>query len=102
MAICKFEVFSFMNCENKTAYVDFVEKFNNVDTKIRIFETKTHIFIYVNQYPKQMHLYNEYLKNNIKKHIKRKEIVCKCNLTNYEALNPITKMISEILINKYN
>ena len=89
-----------MNSESKTAYVDFNEKYSDIDTKIRIFETKTHLFIYVNQYPKQMHLYNEFLRDNVKRYVKRKEIVCICNLESYDALQPITKTITEILKNR--
>lgn len=86
-----------MPAEQKTAYVDFTEKFDKKDTKIRIFQTKTHVFVYVNQYPKQMRLYNEYLRDGIKSAVKRKEIVCICNLESYDSLKPITNTITEIL-----
>ncbi|OQS53879.1 hypothetical protein EHP00_701 [Ecytonucleospora hepatopenaei] len=89
-----------MATEPRTAYVDFTEKYNNKDTKIRIFETKTHVFVYVNQYPSQMHLYNEFLRDKIKKYIKRKEIVCVCNLESYDSLKPIASTITEIFKNK--
>ncbi|KAL6122513.1 hypothetical protein NUSPORA_00431 [Nucleospora cyclopteri] len=89
-----------MNNQNRTAYVDFEQKFRGVETKIKIFETNTHIFVYVNQNPQQMHLYNEYLTENLKKFLPSKRLFCICNLDSYECLKEISNTIVEIIKTK--
>lgn len=84
----------------KTAYIDFTIPFAGIDTAVRIFEIETHVFVYVNQNPPEIHLYNDILRMAIQnkcKHLKGKEFIVICNLANHEALDPIAQHISEIL-----
>ncbi|KAI5169519.1 hypothetical protein PAEPH01_0782 [Pancytospora epiphaga] len=89
-----------MNVIGKTAYVDFMAPISGVETAIRIFETETHLFVYVNQHPAEMHLYNELLRADIQsgyKQLNHKEVTVICNLANHDALALVKKRILEIL-----
>ena len=89
-----------MALNTRTAYVDFTTPINGVDTAIRIFETNTHCFIYVNQNPVEMHLYNENLQRLIQRkcgRIAHKQLMVICNLANHEALDGVTDHLSKIL-----
>lgn len=85
---------------SKVAYVDYVEKIKGISTSIRIFETETHLFIYVNQPHVEIHLYNEYLKKILVKQCKRarrKQLDVTCNLDNYNCIDEIGKQVSKII-----
>ena len=84
----------------RTAYVDFNIKVRGVDTSIRIFETETHFFIYVNQHPTEIHLYNDRLKNALIatcNGLEFKEVNVICNLVTHEALRDIVEYIQKIV-----
>lgn len=86
--------------QSKVAYVDFVENFGGIDTVIRIFETRTHLFVYVNQSNTEIHLYNEFLKNILIKKchsIKNKQVEVICNLNRYDCIDEIGQQISNIV-----
>jgi len=86
--------------QSKVAYVDFMETFDGIKTVIRIFETQTHLFVYVNQSNNEIHLYNEFLKGILMKEchsIKGKQVEVICNLKKYECINEIGKQISTIV-----
>ncbi|ORD99071.1 hypothetical protein A0H76_1454 [Hepatospora eriocheir] len=83
----------------KTAYLDFSENFNDIPTRIRIFETEDKTYIFVSQYPKDMGLYNNFLKKLIEPQIK-KDLFCICNLKNYDSITKISEAIVKILTNK--
>lgn len=86
--------------QTKVAYVDFVEKFNGIETVVRIFETQTHLFVFVNQSNTEIHLYNEFLKNILMKEcscIKNKQVEVICNLKRYDCIDEIGRHISKIV-----
>lgn len=86
--------------QNKIAYIDFAEQFDGIETNVRIFETKTHLFIYVNQSHSEIHLYNEFLKNILIKQcrqMKNKKIEVICNLEKYDCIDKIAQHIVKIL-----
>lgn len=84
----------------KVAYVDFVETFDGIRTVIRIFETQTHLFVFVNQSNTEINLYNEFLKRILIKDchsIKSKQVEVICNLKKYECIGEIGKQICNIV-----
>lgn len=86
--------------KSKVAYIDYVENIKGIDTSIRIFETETHLFIYVNQPHIEIHLYNEYLKKILMRECrraKRKQLDVICNLDNYNCIDEIGRQISKIV-----
>jgi len=89
-----------MSTNGRTAYIDFVTPISGVDTAIRIFETETHVFVYANQHPPEMHLYNDILRSTLQqncRHMRNKEFTVICNLANHESLDAVTKHIVDIL-----
>lgn len=90
--------------QSKVSYIDFTQKFQGIETSIRIFENKTHIFVYVNQCHNDISLYNEKLKkvlSNSCLRAKRKKLEIICNLKNYECVEEIGKEISKIVDHNY-
>ncbi|KAM0671581.1 hypothetical protein CWI42_020680 [Ordospora colligata] len=85
--------------EGATAYIDFSTKVQDIDTDIKILETSTHAFIYINQGEERMHLYDESLKNEISRSKIRpnKKLVVFCSVRTHEAFNDIKKIILDIL-----
>ncbi|KAI5150708.1 hypothetical protein ENBRE01_1654 [Enteropsectra breve] len=89
-----------MHRSNKTAYVDFSVDVDGVSTAIRIFETEKQVFIYVNQNPLEMHLYNDMLKDLIVRGcsgMKKKEFTVLCNLAKHDSLENVAKTVLEVL-----
>lgn len=87
-----------MECNNKTGYVEFNTKVCDIDTDIRILETLTHVFIYINQDEEKINLYDEDLKNilynrNLKKD---KKMVVFCNLKSADSLKKVGELIYDI------
>lgn len=89
-----------MDHSNRTGYFDFKTNINGVETEIKILETLTHVFIYVNQAEEQVNLFDDELKKLlIKKDIKRKKSLnVFCNLRNKENLNDVGKFVHTLFI----
>jgi len=86
--------------ESKVCYVDFTEKYQGINTSIRIFENETHLFVYVNQQNPEIRLYNEFMKSIIMRNCrkaKRKKVEVICNLKNYSSIDEIGIDISKIV-----
>lgn len=86
--------------QEKVGYVDFVEKYSGIETTIRIFETKTHLFVYVSQSNTEIRLYNDFLKEILIKrckNIKTKNMDVICNLKKYDCIVDIGNQISAIV-----
>lgn len=86
--------------QNKVAYVDFIETFDEIRTVVRIFETQTHLFVYVNQSNTEIHLYNEFLKAILLREcesIKHKKVEVICNLKRYDCIGAIGRHICKIV-----
>lgn len=106
---CYFPFYTFFNsggshspwmAHKKTAYVDFSTSISGIETAIRIFETETHCFVYVNQFPVEMHLYNDPMKaalQNSCARMNRKEFTVICNLSTHEALDAVAKHLAKVL-----
>ena len=89
-----------MSEQNRSAYMDFVRVIDGISTSIRIFETHTHVFVYVNQFPEEMNLFSDMLKGELMakcKGMRHKEFGVVCNLANKEALIPVSENIIKIL-----
>jgi len=81
-------------------YIEYTMPICNVETSIRILETPSDLFIYVNQFPDEIHLYNDALKDIICAncaYIKSKKIEIICNLAMHESLESVASNITEIL-----
>lgn len=85
--------------EGRTAYVDFSARVSGLDTEIRILETYTHIFIYVSQCEETIHLYDEALREEIKRNKVRpkKKLVVFCNMKIHESFSELKNLILDIL-----
>ncbi|KKO74846.1 hypothetical protein AAJ76_4200013363 [Vairimorpha ceranae] len=89
-----------MDNSNRTGYVDFKTNINGTDTDIKILETLTHVFIYVNQAEEQVNLFDDELKKILKKKdIKRKKsLEVFCNLKSRDNLNDISVFLHKLFI----
>jgi hypothetical protein len=87
-----------MDNSSITGYIDFKTDINGVETDIKILETLTHVFIYINQIEDQINLFDEELKKIlVKKDIhRRKELQVFCNLKEKEHLNDVSLFIYNI------
>lgn len=87
-----------MEVTNRTGYVEFSTKICDVDTDIRILETLTHVFIYINQDEEKVNLYDEDLKKYLtQKNLKRnKKMVVFCNLKNQESLKKVGELVYDV------
>lgn len=86
--------------QSKVAYVDFIEIIDDIETTIKVYETKTHLFVFVNQSTTEIHLYNEFLKKILMKNcngISNKKVEVICNLKKYSCINKIGENISKIV-----
>lgn len=84
----------------KAAYVDFVEDIAGNETIIRLYETPTHLFVYVSQPSREIHLYSEFLQRILIQkciRIRNKRIEVICNLAKYETIDDIGLLISTIV-----
>lgn len=84
----------------RTAYADFKANICGISTAIRIFETETNCFIYINQSKTEVHLYN----SNVKEYLERnctnmagKTFNVICNLSKHEALNEVNLLVASVL-----
>ncbi|WUR03721.1 proteasome assembly chaperone [Vairimorpha necatrix] len=89
-----------MTYSNRTGYFDFKTSIKGVETDIKILETPTHIFIYVSQAEEQINLFDDELKNILKKrNIKRrKELEVFCNLKSEENLDDVGVYIHTLFV----
>jgi hypothetical protein len=86
----------------RTAYIDTVEIVDGLETTIKIFETRTYLFVYVNQHPEEMHLYNDGLRERIERELKadydgKKHVFAICNLSSHEAMKSICEVVMQML-----
>ncbi len=85
---------------NKSAYIDFTTNILGIQTAIKIFETETNFFVYINQNENEMHLYNDIIQNTLQrscKSINGKKITVICNLANHESLQEIINFLIELI-----
>lgn len=87
-----------MDNSSRTGYIDFKTDINGVETEIKILETLTHVFIYINQIEDQINLFDEELKKSLlKKDIRRKkELQVFCNLKSKEHLDDVSLFVFHI------
>lgn len=86
--------------QHKAAYVDFVENIAGSETTIRLYETPTHLFVYVSQPSTEVHLYNDFLQRILIQkciRVRNKRIEVVCNLEKYETIDHIGNIISKIV-----
>lgn len=91
--------------QSKAAYLDFVENIMGIETIIRLYETPTHLFVYVSQPCSEIHLYNEFLQKILIRKctkIRNKKIEVVCNLSNYESIDDVGLLIANIVNGNLN
>lgn len=88
-----------MDYAARTGYLKYKTKIDEIDTDFEIFETNTHIFIYIDQVEGEINLYdNEVKKELLKKNLQRKKELNVCsNLKSKESIKNIVQHIFEIL-----
>lgn len=85
--------------EGRTAYIDFSTKILGLDTEIKILETCTYIFVYVNQCEETIHLYDEALREEIARNKVRpkKKLVVFCNMRAHESFDDVKRVVMDVL-----
>lgn len=81
----------------KTVYVDFAVNVHNVRTEIRVFETVTHLFVYVNQDTEEIMKYDGSLDRVLKRVRNKKTRVVYCNVRGKDYLNEIGNHLIKVL-----
>ncbi|EOB14203.1 hypothetical protein NBO_33g0009 [Nosema bombycis CQ1] len=87
-----------MNTNTKTGYVEFTAKVRDIETDIRILETITHVFIYVNQDDEKINLYDEDLRRFLisRKLRNNKKMVVFCNLKSRDNLKAVGEFVYDV------
>lgn len=88
-----------MDYSNRTGYLKYKTKIDNIETDFEIFETNTHVFIFIDQIEGEINLYdNEVKKELLKKNLQRKKEFNICsNLRSKDTVHNIVEHIYEIL-----